>query len=115
MPGGTRSVIGNELFTQLLYLSGITVPTVLANASATQTVTVNGVAVGDLVSWNQQGVVAGLSIDNVYVSAANTLSFYWSNTTIGSLGPTTTNVIIEVARSENYNESGTAGFPTSIT
>lgn len=81
MPGASAVASGNELFDMMIYLPSVVVPNVGANATASQTVTVSGVVVGDLISWNQQGVIVGLSVDNVYVSAANTLSFYWSNTT----------------------------------
>jgi len=81
MPGGTTIQRGNEQFDMLLYLPTVTVPNVNANSTATQTVTVPGVVVGDFIGWNQQSTVSGISVENVYVSSANTLTFLWSNTT----------------------------------
>jgi hypothetical protein len=114
MPGGSTLQRGNEIFSQVIYLPAVIVPTVAANTAVSQAVTVPGVNVGDLISWNQQGVVAGLAVDNIYVSAANTLSFYWSNTTVGSLGPTTSPFVLEVTRPENASLAGIATLPNGI-
>ena len=81
MPGGSQIPRGNVLLKTMLYLPSVTVPNVNANATATQTFTVQGVQVGDLITWNQIGTITGISVDNIYVSSANTLTFYWTNTT----------------------------------
>jgi len=81
MPGGSQIPRGNVLLKTMLYLPSVTVPNVNANATALQTITVQGVQQGDLISWNQLSTITGIAVDNVYVSAANTLTFYWSNTT----------------------------------
>ena len=114
MPGASTIARGNEIAVFLIYLPSVTVPTVGANLTVSQAVTVPGVNVGDMVSWNQQGVVAGLAVDNIYVSAANTLSFYWSNTTTGSLGNTTAPFVLEIARGENVSLGGLASLPNGI-
>jgi len=85
MPGASNVAGGNQFFTMQLYLPSVAVPNVNANTTATQTVTVNGVQSGDLISWNQIGTITGLTVDNIYVSSANTLSFFWSNTTVGNI------------------------------
>lgn len=114
MPGSSTIQRGNEIFAQMIYLPNVTVPTVAANASVSQAVTVPGIQVGDIISWNQQAVVAGLACDNIFVSAANTLSFYWTNTTVGSLGPTTSPFLLEVTRGENVSLGGIASLPNGI-
>ena len=114
MPGAATPALGNESNDLLLYLAAVTVPNVGANGSASQTVTVQGVLVGDLISWNQQGVIAGLACDNIYVSAANTLSFYWTNTTGSPINSSAAQpFIIEVVRGQN-SPFGTAGLPPSV-
>lgn len=115
MPGGSTLQRGNEILDQMIYLPAVTVPNVAANASASQSITVPGVAVGDLISWNQQGVIAGLSVDNVYVSSANTLSFFWSNTTIAAInGSPAQPFVIGVCRAENLSLGGLASLPNGI-
>lgn len=85
MPGGTTLSRGNTQLVELLYLASVTVPNINANTTQTQTVTVNGAQVGDLVFWNQQSTVSGISVENIYVSAVNTLTFLWSNTTTSNV------------------------------
>lgn len=85
MPGSAIAS-GNELYDTMLYLPSVAVPNVNANTSATQSVTCLGVVVGDMISWNLVGAgIVGLAVDNIYVSAANTLIFYWTNNTVGNL------------------------------
>jgi hypothetical protein len=115
MPGGSTLQRGNEILDQMIYLPTVTVPNVAANASATQVIAVPGVAVGDLISWNQQGILAGLSVDNVWVSAANQLTFYWSNTTIAAInGSAAQPFVLSVCRAENVSLGGLASLPNGI-
>lgn len=101
MPSGTTIQRGNEQFDMLLYLASVTVPNVNANSTATQTVTVNGVQVGDFIGWNQQSTVSGISVENIYVSSANTLTFLWSNTTGSNVTNTAAQpFIISVCRAD---------------
>lgn len=101
MPGGSTLQRGNEQLDQLLYLPSVTVPNVNANSTATQTFTVNGVLVGDFIGWNQQSTVSGISVENIYVSAANTLTFLWSNTTGSNVTNTAAQpFIISVCRAD---------------
>jgi hypothetical protein len=113
MPGGATAQRGNELFSQMLYLPAVTVPTVGGNTSVSQAVAVAGVLLGDLISWNQQTIVAGLSCDNI-IASNGSLSFYWTNTTAGSLGNTTSPFIIEVTRPENVVDGGLTALPTTV-
>lgn len=115
MPGSATAQRGNELFAQMLYLPLVTVPNLAANVTATQAFTVNGVQIGDLISWNQLTTVAGISVENVFVSAANTMTFLWSNTTVAAVNGTPPQpFLIEVTRSENYPVGGLAGLPSAI-
>jgi hypothetical protein len=112
MPVGSRIQIGNEVFDQMLYLSAVPTPNLGASASATTTLTVNGVLPNDLVSWNLQTPPAHIALDNVYVSSANTLTLLWAADGTGA-GPSTVNIILSVTRGEN-SAFGTSGFPSSI-
>lgn len=114
MPGSSTLQRGNEIFEIMVYLAVVTVPSVPANGSISQTFPCPNAAIGDLISWNQQGVIAGISIDNVYVSAPGILSFYWTNTTAGILGSGTTPVVLSVARGENVSLGGLASLPNGI-
>lgn len=100
MPGGTRSQLGNELFAQTLYLSSVTFPTLAANASSDNTASVPGVLPGDLISWNLQAPPSHLVLDNIYVSAAGTITLRWSTDATGVTGSTVA-LILEVTRPEN--------------
>ena len=112
MPGASLIANGNQLFAMQLYLPSVAVPNVNANVTATQTVTVNGVQSGDLIGWNQIGTISGLAVDNVYVSAANTLTFYWSNTTTSNItGSVNQAFLITVERSAIV---GLANLPSAI-
>jgi hypothetical protein len=112
MPVGTRVQIGNEAFDQMLYLSAVPTPLLGASASATTTLTVNGVLPNDLISWNLQAPAAHVVLDNAYVSSANTITFLWGTDGTGAAAGTV-NMIMSVTRCENA-AFGTAGFPGAI-
>jgi hypothetical protein len=112
MPGGTRSQLGNELFSQDLYLPAVTYPTLATNASGTNTAIVNGVLPGDSIGWNMQAPPAHLVLDNIYVSAANTLTILWSSDVTG-ISTGTVPLLLQVARPENAS-MGLASLPSSI-
>lgn len=115
MPGGSSLSRGNELFAQVVYNSAVAIPTIGAAATVTNTATLNGLLIGDLVSWNLVGAgIVGISVANMYVSANNTLSITWENNTAGSLGPGTAAFLFEVVRPENFVEGGYAILPTAI-
>lgn len=100
MPGGTRNQLGNELFAQTLYLPSVTFPTLGANASSDNTVSIPGVLPGDLISWNMQAPATHLVLDNAYVSAAGVVTLRWSTDGTGVTGSTVA-MIVEVTRPEN--------------
>lgn len=112
MPGGTRAQLGNELFSQTVINTAVTFPTLAANASGTNTVTLKGVLVGDLVSWNMQNPPAHLILDNIFVSAPDTLTITWSSDATG-IATSTVQVLFEVTRPENAS-LGITNLPTSI-
>jgi hypothetical protein len=111
MPG-TRAQLGNELFGQIIYLPAVTFPTLGANASADNTLNVPGVLVGDMISWNVQALPAHLVIDNIYASAANTLTIRWGTDATG-ISTSTIGVVFEILRAENQS-LGLNGLPTSL-
>lgn len=61
---------------------------IVANTSAEQTFTVNGVAVGDVISVSKPTAQAGLGIVGQRVSAANTIAITFGNFTGSSITPT---------------------------
>ena len=100
MPGGTRNQLGNELFGQMTYQVSVTFPTLAANASNDNTFSVPGVLPGDLISWNIQAPPAHLVLDNIYVSAADTIKLRWSTDATG-ISTSTVAILLEVTRPEN--------------
>src|SRR5215470_12653038 len=102
MPGGSTPSLGNELFEQLLYVPSVTFPTLGANASSSTNVTVKGVLPGDYVSANIQSPPAHLFIENISVSAADTLAIVWGTDGTGVTGATAA-VIFAVARFQNQS------------
>ncbi len=113
MPGGTRACLGNEQFEQMLYGASVTYPTLGVNASGSNTFTLKGVLPGDMVSWNMQNPPAHLVLDNIYVSAADTLTILWSSDATG-ISTGTGAVLFAVARAENQS-LGITNFPAQLT
>lgn len=112
MPTGTRAQLGNEIFAQVCYLPAVTYPTLATNASGANTVTIAGLQVGDVVGWNMQSPPAHLVLDNVFVSAVNTLTILWS-TDVTGISTGTVAVVFEVARPENAS-MGLAALPPNV-
>ena len=113
MAGGNRSQLGNEVFAQALYLPAVTYPTLGANASASSTYTLQGVLIGDLISYNVQSPPAHLVLDNIYVSAANTLTLLWGTDATG-ISTGSVALVIDVTRAENAS-LGLTALPSVIT
>lgn len=112
MPAGTRAQLGNELFAQAIYVAAVTYPTLGASASGSNTLTVQGVQVGDIISANLQAPPAHLLLGNLYVSAANTITILWSTDSTG-ISTGTVAVVFEITRAENAI-LGLTFLPTSI-
>ena len=114
MPGKSSVIAtGNEVFSQVLYLTAVTYPTLGANASATTSLTVAGVQPLDILSWNLQSPPAHLQIDNMYVSAANTITVTWGTDATGITGASTAVLLLEVSRVDGAN-LGTSVFPNQL-
>ena len=116
MPGGTRAQLGNELFAQAIYNPplgvGATYPTLAANASGSNTLSIPGVLVGDILSWNLQAPPAHLFLENAYVSAPGVATLSWTTDSTG-ISTGTVNVLFEVTRPENAS-LGLAALPNSV-
>jgi len=82
MAGKSNISLGNLSLDTMLSVSA-TYPTLSANASGTSTVTVPGVLLYDMISWNMLTPPAHLVVDNIYVSSANTLTILWSSDATG--------------------------------
>jgi hypothetical protein len=118
MPGGSTATRGNELFSQVIYITVTPPASVVTATQTTQNVTVSGVQVGDIMSYNL--TTAGtnynalLLLESMYVSAANTILMSWSSTgaTIAGAGPQT--ILCEVTRPENVVDGGVTVLPSTI-
>lgn len=104
---------GNQSVDSLFYTPNVTFPTLAANASSTTAVTIPGIIVGDFLSWNMQAPPAHLTIDNVYVSAANTLQIQWGTDATGVTGATV-NIAWELCRAPNVSLGGLASLPNGV-
>jgi hypothetical protein len=100
MPSTTISR-GNVLLNMLI---GVTItPTALvASTTTSQTFTVPGLQLLDLLSVNLNGAqTAGVGIANAYVSAANVMTVVFSNSTAGTPTPAAGLYIVTVDRAES--------------
>jgi hypothetical protein len=116
MPGSSTLQRGNLIF-DLMIQATITPPATVTTATTnTTTTTIQGLNVGDLVSWNQlTNPNALLTVANMYVSAANTLTSVWTTEGATVSGAAACSFILEVCRAENYSLSGISSLPTTIT
>lgn len=115
MPGGTTPQEGNVKLQNVLGFaaSAISYPTVTANTSATQTYTIPGLLIGDIVDIQLQGHVAGLSVSSAWCAAAGTLTIQWVNSTTGTItgAAFTSPVIMLISRYENANVAQIGASP----
>lgn len=92
---------GNILYDFLIGPT-LTPVAVAGNTTAEQSFTIIGLQVGDFADINCMAAqTAGLGIVNVRVSATNTLTVQFSNSTAGSLTPTAGQYNINITRPEN--------------
>jgi hypothetical protein len=111
----TRLATGNPLFDTLIYIPAVAVPNLPASSTAQQTVTIQGINLGDLFSWNQQSNVAGVAIENIQATGPNTTVWTWSNATVGAINGTAAQpVLLEVVRCENTVDGGLSALPSFI-
>lgn len=115
MPGSSTIQRGNSIFEQAIQLT-VTPPATVTTAVITpQTVTVPGLNVGDLVSWNMTSSTSTLlSVTNMFVSAVNTLTINWSTEGATISGAAAQTFILGVLRPENYSLNGLASLPNGI-
>lgn len=92
---------GNVLNSYLIGPS-LTPVAVAGSISAEQSFTVIGLQTGDYVDTNLSGAqTAGIGIVNARVSATNTLTVLFSNSTAGSLTPAAGTYTVRISRPEN--------------
>jgi hypothetical protein len=100
MPGTTLGR-GNILYDFLIGPS-LTPVAVAGSTSAEQSFTILGLQVGDYVDVQSNNAqTAGIGIGNCRVSAANTLTVEFTNSTAGSLTPVAGVYMINISRPEN--------------
>ena len=114
MPGGTRAQLGNELFSQTLFLT-VTPPATITTAVITQqTVNVAGILPGDLFSWNMTTFVNPLiQMDNLLCATPGVLTINWTSAGATISGALAQAFILEVTRPEN-SSLGLSALPTSL-
>jgi hypothetical protein len=112
MPGKSVAALGNESLDAMAYLASVTYPTLTANASSDTTVTLVGVQSLDCISWNMQAPPAHLTIDNIYVSAANVITIRWGTDATG-ISTGSVAVLFEIVRADGAN-LGTQGIPSAL-
>jgi hypothetical protein len=116
MPSNTIAR-GNESVDSIFALTLTPSATITTATGTQQTVTVPGLQVGDVLSYNLTTVGTNynalLTLANAYVSAANTMIITWTTegATISTAGPQT--ILFEYCRPENFSLSGIAGLPTN--
>jgi hypothetical protein len=117
MPGGTTEVGGNtklQVVGVLVGATGISTPSVGANTSVTQTYSLPGLLVNDMIDLQSQSHVAGLSVASAWCAAANVLTAQFVNSTGSTIGAQSNYIVLfQVTRMENAN-LGLTVFPTSI-
>lgn len=84
---------GNNLYcnaegSSLIYNAALTYPSLTANTSGTNTATIAGLAIGDLVYIQMTAPPGHIFLENAYVSAANTVTISWTTDSTGVTGST---------------------------
>ena len=116
MSGGTLAAIGNNSLIQSFYASLTPAATVTTNSSTTSTYTIHGLIIGDAVDLFPQGALTTyLTLGAVWVSASDTLSVQWINSTSGSSSgtPAAISFVGVVIRCSNIY-AGYANYPTNV-
>lgn len=113
MPGKANIAYGNLGAESIIYNATVTFPTLSANASNTNTVTVLGVRANDMITCSMQSPPAHLFLDNAYVSANDTVTLTWSTDGTGVTGSTVA-VLFNIARVDGAN-LGTSAIASTFT
>lgn len=107
------AAVGNMSNEWILLLTPGLTTSITANSSVEVTVTVAGLLTTDFVEVNKQNHVAGLSVGNSRVSAANTLAIQMVNSTSAAIAlQSTDQYMVSVERP--MAQYVTNGLPTSI-
>jgi hypothetical protein len=100
MPGQDHHPRGNILNMNALYVSLLPPATVTTNSSVTSTYTINGLLVNDMIDLYPTVSLAPsttyLTIGGVWVSAVNTLSVQWVNSTSASSSGSPTAIVCQL-------------------
>jgi hypothetical protein len=115
MPGASTISRGNLVLDTMIQAT-ITPPATVTTATTNPTTTtIPGLNVGDLISWNQlTNPNALLSVTNMFVSAANTLTSVWTTEGTTVSGAVACSFILEVCRAENVSLNRIANLPNGI-
>ena len=113
MPGASDVQYGNEKFDLVLNFNNVTFPTLAANASSTNTLSVPGCLPLDVCTMTMIAPPAHLFLDNCYVSAAGVLTITWSTDGTGVTGASNLQLIGTITRATNAN-LGTSVLPSAI-
>ena len=112
MPGKYMIAAGNEIIDTVVYVPALSYPTISAGGIASATQTITGVQPLDCFSWTVLGLPAHLALENIYVSAANTITSTWSSDGSG-IASGTVAALLEVVRVDGAN-LGLSVFPQSV-
>ena|ERR1700674_52049 len=100
MPGSTLG--RGNILAQFLIGPTLTPVSVAASTAAEQNFTIRGLQLNDSIQINSTVIqTAGLGIANARVSAADTLTVLFSNSTAGALVPVAGIYLLDVNRPEN--------------
>ena len=117
MPGGSSPLLGNNAMGQTIYASLTPAATVTTDESITSTYTIHALKPGDLVEiFPQAALTTYLTIGAVWVSANDTLSVQWINSTGSSSSstPAAITCALLVIRPE-LEYAGVTGYPQGFT
>lgn len=112
MPAKFLQAAGNEIMDTVIYAPALAYPNVTAGGIASTTQTINGVLPLDCISWTVLGLPAHLALENIYVSAPNTITSTWSSDASG-ISAGTVPALLEVVRIDGGN-LGTSVIPQAI-
>jgi hypothetical protein len=120
MPAGvvTGQQSGNVWIMTALYASLTPAASVTNASSTTSTYTINGLQPNDMIDlYPQAALTTTLSLGSIWVSAANTLSIQWINSTAGTStgSPSAISFLIIAQRATlSPYPLGSANWPTAL-
>lgn len=118
MPGASLPSLGNNFISHSIFQSITPAASVGSASSATSTYTIPGLVVYDQIDlYPQAALQALLSLGSIWVSAANTLSIQWVNSSAStsSSSPAAVNCILMINRCTLAPfPLGSANWPTAL-